>query len=398
MNRLCGPMLLAAIALVGGGILAFERISASPIVATIAVGEMPVALGVDARTGHVFVANKYSASVSILDGMHGKLIRTVSVGPSPQAIAIDAQVGHVFVAGSTSTSMLDAASGVVLYTHKGGGFPTNILVDELHHRLFVTAGNGPSLAVFDTRTGAFVRSLQLLRGAGVMAMDAQTGHLFVAEVGTVATLDAVSGRVLSRVVVGANPLALAIDPQRHRLFAAVDPGGAATPGNQVCMIDTWSGQLLRTTPVLGPAALAVDTRTGRVFVASYSTHDHRAVVTLLDATSGARVGTAMVGDLPEAVTVAEKTGRVFVANSAGSTVTVLDAATGSVIQTISMHGMPYAMAIDTTLGRVFVANDKLAHQSALDNIKQVLSGVFHSTSAAARDAGSVVVLNATGSP
>ena len=110
MNRLCGPMLLAAIALVGGGILAFERISASPIVATIAVGQMPVALGVDARTGHIFVANKYSASVSILDGMHGKLIRTVSVGPSPQAIAVDAQVGHVFVAGSTSTSMLDAAS------------------------------------------------------------------------------------------------------------------------------------------------------------------------------------------------------------------------------------------------------------------------------------------------
>jgi len=103
-------MLLAAIALVGGGILAFERISASPIVATIAVGQMPVALGVDARTGHIFVANKYSASVSILDGMHGKLIRTVSVGPSPQAIAVDAQVGHVFVAGSTSTSMLDAAS------------------------------------------------------------------------------------------------------------------------------------------------------------------------------------------------------------------------------------------------------------------------------------------------
>jgi len=106
----------------------------------------------------------------------------------------------------------------------------------------------------------------------------------------------------------------------------------------------------------------------------------------------------MVGDLPEAVTVAERTGRVFAANYGGSTVTVLDAATGSVIQTISMHGMPYAMAIDTTLGRVFVANDKLAHQSALDNIKQALSGVFHSKSAVARDAGSVVVLNATGSP
>jgi DNA-binding beta-propeller fold protein YncE len=82
-----------------------------------------------------------------------------------------------------------------------------------------------------------------------------------------------------------------------------------------------------------PTALAVDERLGRVFVACLD-HDNvhglgvgAGAVSVLDATSGALLTTVAVGRGPAAVAVDDSTQRVFVLNNEG-TVSVFDARVG----------------------------------------------------------------------
>jgi YVTN family beta-propeller protein len=135
------------------------------------------------------------------------------------------------------------------------------------------------------------------------------------------------------------------------------------PGTDVITLDISTGALLGTTPVgRAPQALAVDGRTGRVFVVNMGD----GTVSVLDARSGAFLRTVTVGANPSAVAVDERSGRLFVAlagatNSDGvfmnaGSVRVLDARSGSILHTVALGPDPTAIAVDETTGRVFVAS------------------------------------------
>jgi DNA-binding beta-propeller fold protein YncE len=131
------------------------------------------------------------------------------------------------------------------------------------------------------------------------------------------------------------------------------------------MLDARSGVVLRAISLVAtpytfapaPDCLAVDTRGGRVLVASTST----ASLSVLDAGSGALLRTIRLGHAPIGVAVDNQTGRVFVLNqgsasSAGS-VTVLDASGGAIVSSVGVGTTPDAIAVDGGEARVFVVNE-----------------------------------------
>ncbi len=127
-----------------------------------------------------------------------------------------------------------------------------------------------------------------------------------------------------------------------------------------------------------PGPIAVDTRTGRVFVVNRGPLDSgyggsgnplgasAGSVSVLDATTGQVLRTQPVGRGPTLIAVDERLGRVFVVNrgpfdpgthafSAHSTVSILDAATGQLLHTARLS-TPAAMLIlvDQGRGRVVI--------------------------------------------
>jgi DNA-binding beta-propeller fold protein YncE len=123
------------------------------------------------------------------------------------------------------------------------------------------------------------------------------------------------------------------------------------------------GAVLHSSPV-GPAprALAVDTRTRRVFVANYAAHD----VSVLDARTGAALGATSVGIGPGAMVLDERRGRLAVINDGLSasgvggigspTLSVLDAASGRLICTrsLGLPAQPSDAALDERRGHVLI--------------------------------------------
>jgi DNA-binding beta-propeller fold protein YncE len=68
------------------------------------------------------------------------------------------------------------------------------------------------------------------------------------------------------------------------------------------------------------------------------------------------IWTVHVGETPLALATAERSSRVFVANSNGQSVSMLDARTGTMLATLPLGGVPIAIALDETRGRVFTLN------------------------------------------
>jgi YVTN family beta-propeller protein len=84
-------------------------------VRSVAVGLLPPAVAVDARSGRVFVANKGpvdgnlvplgNGAVTVLDAHSGAVLRTVGVGTYPTAIAVDERAGRAFVVNASGTAV-----------------------------------------------------------------------------------------------------------------------------------------------------------------------------------------------------------------------------------------------------------------------------------------------------
>ncbi len=107
--------------------------------------------------------------------------------------------------------------------------------------------------------------------------------------------------------------------------------------------------LLRSVPVgRDPVALAVDARTGRVFVVGAA-----GSVTTLDAATGRFLRSVAVGRGAQAVAVDEATGRVFVTDPGRAF--MLDARSGAILRALSLGGGPTGgLAVDVRHGEVFV--------------------------------------------
>jgi len=162
------------------------------------------------------------------------------------------------------------------------------------------------------------------------------------------------GRVLS---VGIYPTTIAVDGEAGRAFVVNEAD------NSVSLIDTITGAVVATVAVpLGPHALTVDARHGRVIVIStgeqaqidgpyisYWRASQPGQVSALNATTGGRIWTTVVGGTPSDVALDQQSGRVIAlalsAVRTGSTTRggfgaedadVLDGASGRIVRTVAI--------------------------------------------------------------
>ena len=74
----------------------------------IAVGTQPVALLLDAERNRLYVSNRDSGNVSIIDARTGHLLKSVDLQRHPNSLALNPKTGEVYV---TIKNARDAARG-----------------------------------------------------------------------------------------------------------------------------------------------------------------------------------------------------------------------------------------------------------------------------------------------
>ena len=110
----------------------------------------------------------------------------------------------------------------------------------------------------------------------------------------------------------------------------------------------------RTTSTVGvgeiPCAVAVDSTSGKVFVANYASNN----VTVIDRAANSVVGTMKVDARPQAIAVDSGNHRVYVASLHAGTTTILDGTNDSVMSTVEVGRAPFAIAVNSKTHKAVV--------------------------------------------
>lgn len=308
--------------------------SGSPILGAVVIGENPSQPVIDERTGRAFVAGNHNRSmmgtVYALDTCTGRLVQTIPMSWMVQSTALDTHAGHLFVV----------------------------------HAPPFSEGSG-RVTVLDTASGAIVRTLSLASGRTVLspvgeaAVAETTGRVFVPDEcypsiaggpdcpGTVSVLNAANGQLVRTVTVGDLPQLMAVDAQTGRVFVVTVRSDLSA---RVGVLDARSGRLLHTVAVgSSVGSIAADEGTGHVFIVTGNGY-----VTILDARSGQRLGAVPVGGVLSDIVIAAPMHHAFIGDESG-TVHMLDTATGAVLRHVKVcRTSAVAQAIDERRGRVFV--------------------------------------------
>ncbi len=410
------PRLLAALAVAIAAVVAaavamltFPR-DEGPILNTVSLGApngpgsplLSLPLAIDERTSRAFISFDDGAGIRVLDTTTGALQRTVAATQSATALVADTTSARVFAICDRDLLMLDAGSGAVLRDLPDS--PQALAVDEPGGRVYVlgVAGGKREIDVLDARTGRPLRALARYDltpfatnsdSIATLAVDGRRRRVIVTDspytepatpTGTLRVFDISSGRLLSRLrlngIAWRPPL---VDEETGRAFVPVYVEGGSFARGAVLMLDTASGAARARTP-LGSAFfdLALDRRAGRVLATDVGALRHLTLpggvredapvgpgeVRMLDARTGAMVGSIGVGTAPGLIAADERIGRLFVLNQGTTSMlsgglagpgslSVVDEQTGKVARTVRVGVNPMGLALDRTAGRLVVLND-----------------------------------------
>lgn len=263
---------------------------------TIATGRHPIAVAIDTQRARAFVSNYGDGAVSVLDTRTDAVLRTTRVGGAPASIAVVEPLGRVFVTNNSvgRVTVLAAATGQVVQTIPVSA--NTAAVDARTGRVFVASVAQPGTALgdgalpsveppgaidngvimLDAASGAVLRILPIrykyapghLRA---LAVDEQTGRLFVIHDGDIDMFDAANGTHLATIDVGTAPAAVGVDEQRGCAFVThwdnVSFHGNVQGSGRTSILDATSGRSMATLPVgWAPIAVATDEPHGQVFI------------------------------------------------------------------------------------------------------------------------------------
>jgi YVTN family beta-propeller protein len=339
---------------------------AQAVLSTIPLGSGPSAVAVDATRNRIYVANEFSNSVSVVDGVTNA-VSTILVGKRPQYIAVNPVTNRVYVSngGDSSQTVIDMNTLATITLASGGN--GSFEIDTARNQIYmVRLGNNDEVTRFDGATNTFYSMATDSYTPMSISLNPNTNRLFVAHYSSgdvrIVDLDSKSDFPPTKSVgVFGHAVAVVANPATNKAYAVSDD--ARGP---VTVIDgaTQTGSALAPAAGhgLGPRAVAVNTATNKAYAA------FSGEVIVVDGATNALAYVPTVTAV--AIAVNPNTNKIYVLGASGA-MSVVDGLTNAVTN-IAIPADANAMAINTTTNRVYVTSS--AGVTVIDGAAAATSG------------------------
>jgi YVTN family beta-propeller protein len=286
----------------GNRVIVVDRMGAR---SSIAVGQAPNCIVVDAALNRIYVANAGSGNITVIDGATDRVVKTLPGEKHPYAIGFDAALHRVYVTNtySNNVTVIDSATESVQQVPIGS--KDYVETDAHRRRAFFISYEDAALTMLDADENVHREDLGLSHPWG-LGVDEERGIVYVTEIG------------------------------KNMLIAYHEESGKTDAVATGAM----------------PDAVRVDEAANKIYVANYVGDS----VTVIDGATMKPVATVPAGHHPQALAVDGKRHRIFVANTHSNNVTVIDGTTNQVLATLPGGANPYAVAVDPESGDAYVAN------------------------------------------
>ncbi|MGB9879281.1 MAG: hypothetical protein ACPLRM_00840 [Anaerolineae bacterium] len=352
------------------------------------VGHMPQAIAV--LNGRVYVANRGSNNVSVIEGERVTVV--IPVGDKPVALAADKKTGLVYVANEGDETVSFISGYKVAKTVPAVKSPACLAA--LDGRLYVGGRGENTLAVLDGFSGKRIASLPLPAPIGILALavNPATKLLYASVYDSVQIVDLETMTItaqLQRPVY----LTLEADPVHGGFF--VGEYDATSNTHYLVNYAAFGQQELGRVLVGGdPRGVAVDAENGRIYVANSWSN----TVSVIEGSSLRPLATVPVGLRPLDVAVSED-GQVYVVNADSENVAILDGEVGHLRMVVPLSLLPYGMTVDAQTGRLYVACASTNSVFVLEDQRVVAEmpvGLHPTEVALSADGAQLFVLNHVG--
>jgi YVTN family beta-propeller protein len=347
---------------------------AQQVIATVPTDLGPIAVGVNAATNKIYVANISGSDVTVINGftLH---TATVPVGAGPFIVAVDDVTNIIYVANQLdgTVTVLNGSNNNTS-TVEVGDVPYDMAVNPVTNKIYTVNNQSDDVTVIDGVTQK-TTSVDVGLLPVAVAVNTVTNKIYVANycgndpncesLGTVTVVDGVTLETTT-VNVGANPDAIAVNPLTNQVYVAnycgTNPTTCPGPGT-VTVIDGNNNNSTSTlTAGNSPDVVVVNPVTNQIYVANQGDGTVTAINGGTDQTT-----VVTVGKDPVAAAVDPVTNKIYVANSESNTVTMIDANNNNKTTTVAVGNQPSAIGINSITNRIYVANTS-------DNTVSVIAG------------------------
>src|SRR6266852_1928416 len=148
--RRWAPGLCAALLLLSWPMRGYSQTA----VTTIPAGTNPLAAAVNPVTNKIYVANRGSNNVTVIDGAKNTTT-PVTAGTNPAGVAVNPVTNKIYVAnqGSNNVTVIDGATNgtpaSVSATVAAGTMPSGVAVNPVTNKIYVTNANSNNVTVID---------------------------------------------------------------------------------------------------------------------------------------------------------------------------------------------------------------------------------------------------------
>jgi YVTN family beta-propeller protein len=183
--------------------------------------EKPRGIAVDENSGKVYVADAGDNSIGVISTKSWKLENTIPVQLQPEPLAVSADGRTLFVGNpqDESVSAIDLANPKQAMTVPLGHVQA-LVYDPARNILYATLEDQAEVAVLDPGLKVLRRYPLAASQPSALALDSQSGRLYVAVRYAVVALNAEDGREVGRVAAPAGVDSLWLDRDSGKLYAA----------------------------------------------------------------------------------------------------------------------------------------------------------------------------------
>jgi outer membrane protein assembly factor BamB len=274
-------------------------------------------------------------------------------------LAIDTAASRLYVSHGTQVEVVDVARGTVVGVIPNTPGVHAVAVAPEAGRGFTTNSDDSSVTVFALKTLAPLDRIKLRAdGLDGMAYDPVSGRVFAFSAGSATAIDARSNRIVGNVALAGKPES-AVPDGAGRMYVNLEDTG------ELLAFDTRTLKVLSRWPVAPgkePAGLAIDTERHRLFAGC---GNQKLVV--LDASSGRVVSALPIGAGCDGTAFDSKRRLVFTTNGADSSLTVIHEDSPdhyAVVENVETQRKAKNIALDERSGAVYTVSARYGPRPA----------------------------------
>lgn len=278
---------------------------------SVIVGDFPRDIDIDPFLNNLYVPNYESGTVSVIDSENMILKDTFLINDgnsNPTRIVVDSNRHLVFVSDKISgvLTIIDGIDGTIIDSMKIGSSLWDLDINEKNGKLYVSDLINDKIIIVDTENLEIIKSVNVSQSPWDVEINKNTDRVYVAS-GTSKVINVIDGNtdnLIDEITLGVKPWGLSINEKKGTLYVT------SWDSNSITVIDLQNNSVIYQIPIISGAWQMTTNQNNGVTIVS---NEHSNELYLLDENSR-QFQTITVFDSPQSITVSPFSNTIFVSN------------------------------------------------------------------------------------